>query len=651
MPSAITFLSRLLTPKRWLHQKHISRAEAIGLSQAEEVAAMKPIVSSFCLIIGIYYSVVTANRFLTETGAALWLMFTLSAATVLISFYFHFIYLKRAQKVYQLNVASLAVNLFLFTNPVAFQALHYDPKRLVYFIFLTLMFAMTGISLRVIIPSIVVTLVTVATMALTHQGFLSFENSAMTAVMIPTAVILAMVVRQTLFRAVESRVRAENLRAEAQSMADSDVLTGLPNRRSFFRVIETALRRVSEGEASFHLALIDLDGFKPINDIYGHSVGDTLLIEVGSRLRQVCGEQAFVARMGGDEFAIILNGDVDKAALDTFGRQVCDALRDTYFLGSVTANISGSVGFVCCDSAQLTASQLLERADYALYFAKQNLRGAPVVFTEKHEAEMRDFSQVDQALRSSDLEAELSIMFQPQVDVVENRTISFEALARWNSAKLGSVRPDIFIKAAERSGLITEITLLLLEKSLTVVRGWPEGTRVSFNLSARDLRSGISIANICNTVRQSGIDPRRIEFEITETAMLTDFEQACEALARLKAMGCRIAVDDFGSGYSSFSYIHRLPVDKIKIDRSFVVQLLQHGSALKIIKTIIDLCRNLNLDCVIEGVETQAEMNKLAQVRARYIQGYLFSKPLPAEQVIPYLMTEAARIESALKAG
>ena len=326
-------------------------------------------------------------------------------------------------------------------------------------------------------------------------------------------------------------------------------------------------------------------------------------------------------------------------------------MRDTYFLGGVTANISGSVGFVRCVSDQFTTSQLLERADYALYFAKQNLRGAPVVFTEKHETEMRDFSQVDQTLRTSDLDAELSIMFQPQVDVIENRTVSFEALARWNSCKLGSVRPDIFIKAAERSGLITQITLILLEKALKQVREWPAQTRVSFNLSARDLRSGISITNICKAVRESGIDPHRIEFEITETAMLTDFEQACEALARLKAMGCRIAIDDFGSGYSSFSYIHRLPVDKIKIDRSFVVQLLQHNSALKIIKTIIDLCRNLNLDCVIEGVETQSEMNKLAQIRARYIQGYLFSKPMLAEQVGLYLQAERARSQRVLKAG
>jgi len=632
-------------------EKEATHSGVLSLSEAEEVAAMKPIVSSFCLIIGIYYTLVTFNRFWTETGMALLVMATLSGLTMIAAFFAHFVYLKSARHVYQLNIASLMVNLLLFLNPVAFQYLHFDNKRLVYFIFLTLIYAMTGISLRVVVPSVVVALAAVAFFAVGHAQKVSVDNVGMILLMVPMAVLLATIVRQTLLRAVQARVTAEALHTEAQSMADSDVLTGLPNRRSFFRVMEAALAGVSVGQKPFHLALIDLDGFKPINDIYGHSVGDSLLIEVGHRLRAVCGEQAFAARMGGDEFAIILYGDADAARLDIFGTQLCDVLRDTYFLSGVTANISGSVGFVRCASAQFTTSQLLERADYALYFAKQNLRGAPVVFTEKHENEMRDFSQVDQTLRTSDLDAELSIMFQPQVDVIENRTVSFEALARWNSRKLGSVRPDIFIKAAERSGLITQITLLLLEKALKQVREWPVDTKVSFNLSARDLRSGISITNICNAVRNSGIDPCRIEFEITETAMLTDFEQACEALARLKAMGCRIAIDDFGSGYSSFSYIHRLPVDKIKIDRSFVVQLLQHGSALKIIKTIIDLCRNLNLDCVIEGVETQAEMNKLAQIRARYIQGYLFSKPMLAEQVVPYLKTEAARTHSALKVG
>lgn len=621
-----------------------------SVSEAEEVSAMKPIVSSFCLVNGGYYIMVTLNRFWTESGPGLVVMASLSALTMLAGFYFYFFWLKSARRVYQLNIASLTINFLLYLNPVVFQSLHFDSDRLVYFVFLALVFATTGVSLRVVIPSVSLCIFTVAWLKHQHHTPMNADNVGLVALILPLTAFLTYIVRQTLLRAVKARVIAESLRMEAQSMADSDVLTGLPNRRSFFQVMDAVLAGVSVGQKPFHLALIDLDGFKPINDIYGHSVGDALLIEVGNRLRQVCGERAFAARMGGDEFAIVLYGDTAPAELDAFGTQLCDALRDTYFLGSVTAHISGSVGFVRCASGQFTPSQLLERADYALYFAKQNLRGAPVVFTEKHETEMRDFSQVDQTLRTSDLDAELSIVFQPQVDVVENRTISFEALARWNSRKLGSVRPDIFIKAAERSGLITQITLILLEKALKQVRGWPAQTRVSFNLSARDLRSGISITNICKAVRDSGIDPRRIEFEITETAMLTDFEQACEALARLKAMGCRIAIDDFGSGYSSFSYIHRLPVDKIKIDRSFVVQLLQHSSALKIIKTIIDLCRNLNLDCVIEGVETQTEMNKLAQIRARYIQGYLFSKPMLAEEVLPWLHDEAARGQTALRA-
>jgi diguanylate cyclase (GGDEF)-like protein len=644
----IKWLSAALTPRRW--RKGAVPATGNGgfqaLSESEEVAAMKPIVSNFCLVMGCYYCLVTFNRFWSESGQGLLIMATLSGLTVIAGFYFHFFFLKSAERVYQLNIASLSVNFLLYVNPVAYQALHFDNNRLVYFVFLTLVYATTGISLRVVIPSIGAALVTVACLAITHNGGVSMDNAGMIALMVPLATCMSTIVRQTLLRAVQSRVVAEALRGEAQIMADSDVLTGLPNRRSFFRVMEAAQAGIKVGGQPFHLALIDLDGFKPINDIYGHSVGDSLLIEVGRRLRDVCGARAFSARMGGDEFAVILYGDMTAPDLETFGQQLCDSLRDTYFLGSVTANISASVGFVRCATDAFTASQWLERADYALYFAKQNLRGAPVVFTQKHETEMSDFSQVDQTLRTSDLDSELSIVFQPQVDVVEHRTVSFEALARWNSAKLGSVRPDIFIKAAERSGLITQITLLLLEKALKEVRGWADDTRISFNLSARDLRSGISITNICKAVRDSGIDPHRIEFEITETAMLTDFEQACEALARLKAMGCRIAIDDFGSGYSSFSYIHRLPVDKIKIDRSFVVQLLQHNSALKIIKTIIDLCRNLNLECVIEGVETEAEMHKLTQIRARYIQGYLFSKPMPADQVLPWLQREADRVRT-----
>ncbi len=635
----MTSIAEFVRSRRAAHDEGAARE---GLTEAEEVTSLLPIVRNFCLIIGIYYGVVLIDRVYSERGINLLILAGLAIATPVACFAFYWGYLRGDVTRRRLDIASGTINALLLINPILYQSLHFNQQRLVYFVFLAMIFAATSPSLTVLVPSVVLCVGSLAWIAHAFSPHIQPENAMMILVIVPTVAIVSNSVRNGLLGAVRAKVHAEKMRGEAQVLADCDALTGLPNRRSFFQQMDGHLAGAETGEP-FDLALIDLDGFKPINDIYGHSVGDALLVEVAARLRETCGSSAFPARMGGDEFAIILPGRRSEIALQAFGNVLCEALRDPYVLGGVSAIISGSVGFVRCLSGGQTSSQLLERADYALYFAKQNLRGAPVVFNDKHEAEMRDFSVVDQTLRSSDLDRELSIVFQPQIDVVENRTVSFEALARWDSARLGAVRPDIFIKAAERSGLITRITLLLLEKALSEVAKWPLDTRVSFNLSARDLRSGISISNISKAVHASGIDPHRIEFEITETAMLTDFEQACEALSKLKALGCRIAVDDFGSGYSSFSYIHRLPIDKIKIDRSFVVQLVKHGSALKIIKTIIDLCRNLNLDCVIEGVETEAEMAKLSQVKARYIQGYLFARPMAADDVMPYLVREGER--------
>ena len=616
------------------------------LSPREEALAWRTIIRAYFALVTCYFCVAVLMRFVTERGSNLALMGGLTAATAIVAA-LSFRLTRNTESLAKLETANLIVNVSMLANPVTYMTLHFEAPRTVFFLYLGVLYALSGVSIRVLLPSLLACGAALISLIAIHQPA-ELRNYCLLAIGTSfTALMMSGLIRRTLFTAVHARAQADHLRDEMQTLADCDVLTGLPNRRSFFRDMDLALAGAAAGEA-FDVALIDLDGFKPINDIYGHSVGDELLIAVGGRLRDAVGSVGIAARMGGDEFAIILRGKRSQAELEAFGARLCEALRETYLLGSVAANISGSVGFVRVPDTALTPSQLLERADYALYFAKQNLRGAPVVFSDRHEAEMRDFSVVDQTLRTSDLDAELSIVFQPQVDVQENRTVSFEALARWNSARLGPVRPDIFIKAAERSGLITQITLLLLEKALKQVRSWPIDTRVSFNLSARDLRSGISIDNVCAAVRDSGIDPRRIEFEITETAMLTDFEQACEALSRLKVMGCRVAVDDFGSGYSSFSYIHRLPVDKIKIDRSFVVQLVKHSTALKIIKTIIDLCINLNLECVIEGVETEAEMAKLSQVRARYIQGYLFARPMPADEVLPFLANEADRLALAL---
>ncbi|MBW8880055.1 MAG: EAL domain-containing protein [Asticcacaulis sp.] len=617
--------------------------EDVVVSRRDEAVAMAQVTRRYLLLIGLLFAYMAVARLFKETGTAAMVLVPLGFATSATALGFQRLSLLFRDDPRFAEAGSAVVNLLLIANPLTYQLLHFDQSRMVSFLFLYIMFAISGASTRVLVVSTLVCFgaMTSLSLAKVPDGARTYVWTAAGGLI--AALCMGGVVRQTLFRAVRARVVADRLRDEAQRLADGDVLTGLANRRSFFRQLD---RQLAAG-GGFDLALIDLDGFKPINDLYGHSVGDSLLVEVAERLRQTCGKSGFPARMGGDEFAILLPGERSDDDLRAFGSRLCDALRATYHLPNVNANISASVGFVRRGDDDLSGSQWLERADYALYYAKQNLRGAPVIFTDRHEAEMRDFSLVDQTLRGSDLDAEMSIVFQPQVDLTDNRTVSFEALARWNNAKLGAVRPDIFIKAAERSGLISRITLILLDKALTEIATWPSDMRASFNLSARDIRSASNIAAICAVVENSGVDPRRIEFEITETAMLTDFDQACEALSRLKLMGVRIAIDDFGSGYSSLGYLHRLPVDKIKIDRSFVVQLVRHGTTLKIIKTIIDLCRNLNLDCVIEGVETLAELDSLRQVRARYIQGYVFSQPLPAGEVHTWLAAETQRLATA----
>ncbi|MFT3996946.1 MAG: EAL domain-containing protein [Asticcacaulis sp.] len=606
----------------------------------QKVNALRPIVRGLCGVVGSYYVIVFISHFFYEKGMDLPILATLAGSTALICG-FLFNWTRRTEEMGRLEVASLCVNILMYANVVTYQSLHFEPAKLIYFVLLTLVYATSAASLRVVLPTSLMAIITMYLMA-NHAGHPVLKQHIWVGFAgITTAFGMAGIMRTAIFRAVHARVLADKHRQEAQVLSHYDALTSLPNRRSFFSELEVSLASARRG-MPFDLGLIDLDGFKPVNDLYGHSVGDALLVEVGRRLRECVKSGDMVARLGGDEFALILKGHHTDADLRQIGETLCAALRETYVLGGgVSANISGSVGFVHADPAGMwSGSQMLERADYALYYAKQNLRGAPVVFDGRHESEMRDFGAVDQTLRSSDLEHELYIVFQPQIDLTAQRTVSFEALARWESAKLGTVRPDIFIRAAERSGLISDITQILLRKALASVRDWPEEVRVSFNLSARDLRSMPAIERICETVLRSGVDARRIEFEITETAMLTDFEQALEALSRLKAMGSRIALDDFGSGYSSFGYIHRLPADKIKIDRSFVTQLMRHDSTVKIVKTLIDLCGNLSLDHVVEGVETVEELRLLRDIGARYIQGYYFAQPMRADAIHAYLDAE-----------
>lgn len=441
---------------------------------------------------------------------------------------------------------------------------------------------------------------------------------------------------------IEKAQQAQLLSDENNRLANLDSLTGLPNRRRFFTELEAHVTRARRHDRTLVVGVIDLDGFKPINDAFGHATGDRLLTEVGRRLQAFGSPPMFAARLGGDEFGLIIDAPLSPAALRTLGRDLCELLRAPYRLPGVTAQIAGSIGFCPFPAGGQTSEHLFERADYALYHAKQNLKGSAVVFDERHEADIRELGRVEQALRRADLDAEMHIHFQPIIDTGAKRTIAFEALARWSSPELGDVPPAVFINAAERSGQITEITRVLVAKALRAVNTWPMDMRVSINLSARDIASMETVARIVDIVLESQVAPHRIDFEITETAIVCDFDQARAALMTFHALGVHTALDDFGTGHSSLSHVRLLPLDKLKIDASFISDIEHHAASEDIVKTVLQLCRNLRIDCIVEGVETQDQLDKVASLGGVVMQGYHFARPMPAASVAGYLAEEAA---------
>ena len=439
---------------------------------------------------------------------------------------------------------------------------------------------------------------------------------------------------------VHSQEHLASLSRENYRIANLDVLTGLANRRSFFADLQTMIETASEANTRFTLGLIDLDGFKPINDVYGHVAGDALLVEVGRRLTEVLGATVEIARLGGDEFGLILPGTADADAIRAIGAAICHAIQVPLSIPSGSLQVEASVGFASFPDTADSREQLVERADYALYHAKERHRGTAVVFTKEHERAIGARSLVEQELRRADLSAELSLDFQPLVDVSQHRTVAFEALARWTSPVLGRVSPVDFITAAERMGLICRLTEVLLAKACDAMRAWPETMNLSFNLSVHDIASATAIGRIRALILGSGITPSRIALEITETAVMHDFDQARAALLSLKAIGCEIALDDFGTGYSSLSYVHRLPLDKIKVDRSFTAGLTSDKASRDIVKSILDLCRNLKIACIVEGVETLEQGLVLRGLGCTTMQGYHFGRPMAPAAALAFVAAE-----------
>ncbi|MDA9437749.1 histidine kinase [Bradyrhizobium sp. CCBAU 51745] len=441
----------------------------------------------------------------------------------------------------------------------------------------------------------------------------------------------------------------QELSDENFRLANLDSLTELPNRRRFFAELSSAFSDAERRHVSVAVGIIDLDGFKPINDNYGHSVGDRVLIEAGRRIRDVCEgfgpQRVEFARLGGDEFGLVVCGDTEDADLERLGERICELVKLPYQLDTAHTGLSCSIGFALYPRSAPTAEALYECADYSLYHAKRHLRGRTVIFSSEHEAEIRSRGVIETLLRTADFSAEMDLMFQPIVDAMSGHTAGFEALARWQSPRLGRVSPADFIPAAERIGLIRPLTQALLVRALAAAGTWPDHTRLSFNLSAHDICSPDGILPLIAIIENSGVPPRRLDFEITETAVTFDFARAEQSIAALKAMGCGISLDDFGTGYSSLSHVHRLPLDKLKIDRSFVADINDNPVSHKIIKSLTGLCDDMEIACVVEGVETRAQLDALRRLGCDFVQGYYFAKPMPGAAIVDYLANERERLD------
>ena len=430
---------------------------------------------------------------------------------------------------------------------------------------------------------------------------------------------------------VETQKETERLNSENERLAQTDMLTDLPNRRYFFSQLRKQIAMAEPNGAVFAVGIIDLDRFKPVNDTYGHKFGDQLLKQAGDRLKALKLEKLVVCRLGGDEFGFLFAGNPEDA--ENIGQKICDQIRDPYEIDDISVTVGASCGIAFYPDSGRAAHELFDRADYALYASKSRSRGSVTKYSMDHETRIRSERAIESALQSADMEREFEIHFQPIVALPERVVVGFEGLARWTSPTLSAVPPNKFIPIAERTGLIQKLTLCLFHKALVQIQALPPQLCLSFNLSAHDITCPATIEALIAEIERSGIDPGQINFEVTETSVINSYETAENCLQTLRKAGVKLSLDDFGSGYSSLGYLHRLPIDCVKIDRSFVAGI-HEPDAQNVITSIVNLCRSMQLMCVVEGVEDDAQLAFLEGLNCRMVQGFYFSAALPFSTIL-----------------
>jgi diguanylate cyclase (GGDEF)-like protein len=456
----------------------------------------------------------------------------------------------------------------------------------------------------------------------------------------PISMLAVSLATVTLFAVV---VRTAVTFQEAQALADSrrqartDELTGLGNRRLLYARLESALAG-RDGAATVALLVIDLDRFKEVNDALGHHLGDRLLCQIGPRLAPELGPEDTIVRLGGDEFAVVLPS-TDQPTANAVVQRLLTAFEAPFELDGIALHLDASIGLALCPDHATDATTLLQRADVAMYHAKESRSGWRVYTAQRHEPGL-DRLQTIEDLRRAVTEGQLVLHYQPKISPQSGSVVGLEALVRWAHPHQGLLYPDTFLPLAEQANLMRSLTLVVLQKALQQCHTWRQAgldLPVAVNLSAANLLDVQLPDDVAKLLAALGLPPRVLELEITESTLMADPVRSRDVLGELRLLGIRIAVDDYGTGYSSLAYLQELAVDELKLDKSFVMRMTEDAGAAAIVRTTVDLAHSLGLALVAEGVENAEALAELRRLGCDVAQGYFISKPLPAPDTTAWL--------------
>jgi diguanylate cyclase (GGDEF)-like protein len=422
---------------------------------------------------------------------------------------------------------------------------------------------------------------------------------------------------------------------EDSRLAEYDSLTGLANRHRMTRRLESTLAAYKQAKRSCTLMMLDLDRFKQVNDTMGHPAGDELLRQVAERLRNIIGERGEIGRLGGDEFQVILPDLDDRGKLGELAGKIIQIVSQPYPIEDSRAVIGTSVGIAIAPYDGIEREEIVRAADLALYSAKNGGRGAFRFYSADLKDEAEERRLIEEDLREALAADVLALHYQPVVRTADNMVVGCEALMRWEHAERGPVAPNLFIPVAEESGLIIQLGEWALRRACADAKAWPSSVRVAVNVSAVQFANPGFVAIVTNALAAAGLEPERLELELTESVFMGDSEATEATFRMLKGIGVRLALDDFGTGYSSLSYLRSAPFDKLKVDKSFVDSCTEGDqNSAKIIAAIIGLSDALGMETTVEGVEAFDQLEVVKSKGARLIQGWIYSKAIPQDDLL-----------------